>query len=81
MYGYAYAHGNVDAPFGLSTTYPRREIPLLGGTLKDVGLNSDTVLRLERDSVEFDPFTVFKEACEVGFTSAHMYVSILCVLV
>ena len=58
----------MDVPFGLSTTYPRREIPLLGGMLKDVGLNCDTVLRIEPDSVEFDPFTVFKEACEVSYT-------------
>ena len=60
VYGYAYAHGKLDAPFGLSTTYPQREIPLLGGTLKDVGLNSGTVLRVEPDSVEFDPLHCFQ---------------------
>ena len=55
----------MDAPLGLSAMYPRREILLLGGTLRDVGLYSDSVLRVEPDSVEFDPFTIFKEACQV----------------
>ena len=45
----------------LSTTYPRREIPLQGGRLKDVGYCVKTISR---------PFTVFKEAFELN----HLHV-------
>ena len=61
-----YGNGNVDAPFGLATTFPKREIPLQG-TLKDVGLTSDLVLRVEHGAIEFDPLVVFGDACKVAY--------------
>lgn len=52
----------MDPPFGLYTTYPRRQIPLQPGTIEDLGLHPDSLLNIESDTVEFDPLVVFREA-------------------
>ena len=52
----------MNPPFGLYTTYPRKQVPLQLNTIQDVGLQSGSLLNIELDSVEFDPLVVFKEA-------------------
>ena len=61
LYGFAFAVGNADPPFGLYTMYPRQEIPLQSTSLNDVGLRTTTLLSIEADAVNFDPLIVFKD--------------------
>ena len=56
---------DVDPPFGLYTSYPRREIPLKVGTLQDLSIQTGTLLSIEKDAIEFDPLMTFKELVPV----------------
>lgn len=61
LYGFAFAVGNADPPFGLFTMYPQQEISLQNTSLKDVGLGTSTCLIIEADAVNFDPLIVFND--------------------
>lgn len=51
----------MDPPFGLYTTYPRRQVPLRPNTIEELGVESGSLVTIEPGSVEFDPVVVFKE--------------------
>ena len=55
LYGYTFAVGNVDPPFGLYASYPRKEIPAQDCSVQEFDLSSGSLISVECGFGDFDP--------------------------